>query len=124
MGSNAGGFDFSLVKRNQLLEGKGVTLPKAWKTGTTIAGVMFKVCLLSRASAHGVQAIEHFGYICCNRMGWCWGLTLALPQALLLLTRTARRFTTLHPTSGAVEQEQQLIRRQSQVGDGLIWFRS
>jgi hypothetical protein len=51
MGSNAGGFDFSLIKRNQLLEGKGVTLPKAWKTGTTIAGVMFKVCLCTTLSS-------------------------------------------------------------------------
>ncbi|KAF6252229.1 nucleophile aminohydrolase [Scenedesmus sp. NREL 46B-D3] len=38
MGSNAGGFDFELVKRNALLEAKGMPAPKAWKTGTTIAG--------------------------------------------------------------------------------------
>lgn len=43
MGSNAGGFDFELVKRNAMLQSKGVTPPKAWKTGTTIAGVVFKV---------------------------------------------------------------------------------
>lgn len=42
MGSNAGGFDFSLVKRNATLSAKGMTGPKAWKTGTTIAGVVFK----------------------------------------------------------------------------------
>eukprot|EP00878_Enallax_costatus_P001143 GHUV01001283.1.p1 GENE.GHUV01001283.1~~GHUV01001283.1.p1 ORF type:complete len:270 (+),score=62.22 GHUV01001283.1:335-1144(+) len=42
MGSNAGGFDFELVKRNAMLQAKGVTPPKAWKTGTTIAGVIFK----------------------------------------------------------------------------------
>ncbi|KAG2497849.1 hypothetical protein HYH03_004116 [Edaphochlamys debaryana] len=42
MGSNAGGFDFDLCKRNAMLEGKGVTLPKAWKTGTTISGLVFK----------------------------------------------------------------------------------
>eukprot|EP00882_Tetradesmus_deserticola_P002251 GHRQ01002403.1.p1 GENE.GHRQ01002403.1~~GHRQ01002403.1.p1 ORF type:complete len:269 (+),score=109.43 GHRQ01002403.1:357-1163(+) len=42
MGSNAGGFDFELVKRNALLEAKGMPLPKAWKTGTTIAGVIYK----------------------------------------------------------------------------------
>ena len=43
MGSNAGGFDFGLAKRNAMLENKGMTLPKAWKTGTTIAGIIFKV---------------------------------------------------------------------------------
>uniref|UniRef100_A0A7S0WTZ6 Proteasome subunit beta n=1 Tax=Chlamydomonas leiostraca TaxID=1034604 RepID=A0A7S0WTZ6_9CHLO len=42
MGSNAGGFDFALTKRNNMLELKGMAPPKAWKTGTTIAGVMFK----------------------------------------------------------------------------------
>lgn len=43
MGSNAGGFDFELVKRNAMLQAKGVPPPKAWKTGTTIAGVIYKV---------------------------------------------------------------------------------
>ncbi|GFR41525.1 hypothetical protein Agub_g2221 [Astrephomene gubernaculifera] len=42
MGSNAGGFDFDLCKRNAMLENKGMQLPKAWKTGTTIAGLVFK----------------------------------------------------------------------------------
>lgn len=43
MGSNDGGFSFDLVKRNTLLERKGMAPPSAWKTGTTIAGVVFKV---------------------------------------------------------------------------------
>jgi 20S proteasome subunit beta 2 len=43
-GSNAGGFSFDLVKRNAMLAAKGVPAPRAWKTGTTIAGVVFKVC--------------------------------------------------------------------------------
>ncbi|GIL92854.1 hypothetical protein Vretimale_19179 [Volvox reticuliferus] len=42
MGSNAGGFDFDLCKRNAMLENKGMVLPKAWKTGTTIAGLIYK----------------------------------------------------------------------------------
>ncbi len=42
MGSNAGGFDFSLVKRNAVLQAKGMMGAKAWKTGTTIAGVVYK----------------------------------------------------------------------------------
>lgn len=42
-GSNSGGFDFELVKRNAMLAAKGMKPPSAWKTGTTIAGVIFKV---------------------------------------------------------------------------------
>jgi hypothetical protein len=45
MGSNAGGFNFDLCKRNGMLERKGMTPPSAWKTGTTIAGVIYKVKL-------------------------------------------------------------------------------
>jgi 20S proteasome subunit beta 2 len=37
-----GGFSFSNVTRNTFLENKGYTPPKALKTGTTIAGVVFK----------------------------------------------------------------------------------
>mmetsp|Transcript_18026 Transcript_18026/g.30815 ORF Transcript_18026/g.30815 Transcript_18026/m.30815 type:complete len:273 (-) Transcript_18026:594-1412(-) len=40
--SNEGGFDFGGVKRNAMLEGKGMQVPRAWKTGTTIAGIVFK----------------------------------------------------------------------------------
>lgn len=43
MGSNAGGFNFDLCKRNAFLEKKGVKSMTAWKTGTTIAGVIYKV---------------------------------------------------------------------------------
>lgn len=35
------GFDFSNVARNTFLEGKGVPLPKATSTGTTIVGCLF-----------------------------------------------------------------------------------
>lgn len=42
MGSDAGGFNFDLCKRNAMLEKKGVSAPHAWKTGTTIAGIVFK----------------------------------------------------------------------------------
>ncbi|KAH8991895.1 nucleophile aminohydrolase [Lactarius hatsudake] len=36
------GFDFSNVNRNAFLEGKGVKMPKATSTGTTIVGCLFK----------------------------------------------------------------------------------
>jgi len=41
-GSEAGGFGFENVKRNAMLASRGIALPKAWSTGTTIAGIMFK----------------------------------------------------------------------------------
>lgn len=50
MGSEAGGFNFDLCKRNAMLEAKGVQLPKAWKTGTTIAGIVFKVSSIVQAT--------------------------------------------------------------------------
>jgi hypothetical protein len=31
-----------LCKRNAMLSAKGVPMPKAWSTGTTIAGVIYK----------------------------------------------------------------------------------
>lgn len=37
------GFDFSHCVRNRMLASKGVPMPKAWSTGTTIAGVIYKV---------------------------------------------------------------------------------
>lgn len=44
--THAGGFDFSLCQRNaaimQTLGSASSTLPKAWKTGTTIVGICYK----------------------------------------------------------------------------------
>ena len=62
MGSNAGGFSFDLVKRNAMLEAKGVKPPAAWKTGTTIAGVVFKVCQLQR---EGARTCRHTCMLAC-----------------------------------------------------------
>jgi 20S proteasome subunit beta 2 len=56
-GSNAGGFDFELVKRNAMLAAKGVKPPTAWKTGTTIAGVIYKV----RAGMNADECHTHEG---------------------------------------------------------------
>ncbi|XP_043475857.1 proteasome subunit beta type-7 [Leptopilina heterotoma] len=38
----AEGFSFDLCQRNELLSAKGFQVPKAQKTGTTIAGIIFK----------------------------------------------------------------------------------
>ena len=51
MGSNAGGFNFDNCKRNSMLEGKGVKPPSAWKTGTTIVGVVYKVSVFVSVAA-------------------------------------------------------------------------
>lgn len=37
------GFNFDLVERNAYLESRGVKPPAVTKTGTTIAGVIYKV---------------------------------------------------------------------------------
>ncbi|GAB4815429.1 hypothetical protein N2152v2_002475 [Parachlorella kessleri] len=41
-GSSAGGFSFDLCERNTILEKKGLQPPGLLKTGTTIAGIIFK----------------------------------------------------------------------------------
>lgn len=38
-----GAFNFDLCKRNAYLEARGVKAPGYTKTGTTIAGIIFKV---------------------------------------------------------------------------------
>lgn len=45
-GNDTGGFNFDLCKRNHILEKKGLQTPGFTKTGTTIAGVIFKVIIL------------------------------------------------------------------------------
>lgn len=39
-----GGFSFDLCRRNAMLQQQGAKLPKYRKTGTTIVGLIFKVC--------------------------------------------------------------------------------
>lgn len=39
------GFQFDLCKRNAFLEERGVHAPRLTKTGTTIAGIIFKARL-------------------------------------------------------------------------------
>jgi hypothetical protein len=68
MGSNDGGFNFDLCKRNAMLEGKGMHLPKAWKTGTTIAGVIYKVemqlAVLQKLCYRRVDSIHAHSAVC------------------------------------------------------------
>ena len=39
-----GGFSFDLCRRNEMMSKKGVQTPPFRKTGTTIVGLIFKVC--------------------------------------------------------------------------------
>ena len=48
--SKPDGFDFDLCKRNAFLEKEGLKTLKPWSTGTTIAGVVFKVRQERRAA--------------------------------------------------------------------------
>lgn len=44
------GFRFDHVRRNEFLAERGIHPPKTLKTGTTIAGVVFKVSRITRRS--------------------------------------------------------------------------
>lgn len=81
-----------LLGRNKALETKGVRPPKATSTGTTIVGVLFKVQTTTFIDWH-----EHrLKYI--DRMVFVSVLTREQLKVPSWLTRTAKRFTTLHPT--------------------------
>jgi len=73
-----GGFNFDNTRRNQLMAGKGVALPSAHKTGTTIVGVIFDggVCLGADTRATEGETVcdkncEKIHYIADNI--WCCG---------------------------------------------------
>jgi len=50
-----GGFDFELSKRNALLEGSGMKVPRATKTGTTIVGMVYKDGIVLGADTRSTQ---------------------------------------------------------------------
>lgn len=75
------GFQFDLAKRNAYLEAKGMKAPAPWKTGTTIAGIIFKVrarlcshmCGISRV-ADTMGGSRHYGKACSvaeHGTTWC-----------------------------------------------------
>lgn len=57
-----GGFDFDLYSRNQLLArqlgGGATTLPTAWKTGTTIVGIVIKDGIVLGADTRATGGAE------------------------------------------------------------------
>lgn len=54
---SAGGFQFDLCRRNEHLSKKGVAPPAPTKTGTTIAGILFKVRSRSLYDVHVVCSL-------------------------------------------------------------------
>jgi hypothetical protein len=91
------GFDFSNYNRNAALHARGVPLPKATSTGTTIVGCIY---------AGGVVVSWPVSW---DAMGTYQSKfttyrsppTHEQPRARSSPTRTARSCTTLLPTSGA-----------------------
>jgi len=73
-----GGFSFELTRRNQMLAGRGVSMPKTRKTGTTIVGVVFKGGVVLGADTRATEGetvcdknCEKIHYIADNI--WCCG---------------------------------------------------
>lgn len=98
------GFNFDLCKRNELLLSRGVKAPAPTKTGTTIAGIVFKVCMdLHGRRDHALLVTgrfadqplpdrrKHVREKAC-RMGLCWEQTLVPQPDQLWRTRTVRKF--------------------------------
>lgn len=94
----------------------GVILELAGNTGEQLVGVqclfdlVYGVCYLFVSHAITVY----------YRMESSLGLTRGQHLGRLWRTRTVKRFTTLHPTSTAAEQEQLQTARQSQVSASLL----
>jgi len=57
-----GGFSFALAKRNAMLGASGVAMPKVKKTGTTIAGIVFKDGVVLGADTRATE-----GSIVCDK---------------------------------------------------------
>jgi 20S proteasome subunit beta 2 len=60
--TTSGGFDFDLYTRNQQLSktlgGGATTLPTAWKTGTTIVGIVIKDGIVLGADTRATGGAE------------------------------------------------------------------
>ena len=57
------GFQFDLCRRNAFLEDRGVHAPRLTKTGTTIAGIIFKASPLS--SLWASCCLQLWAFLCC-----------------------------------------------------------
>lgn len=96
------GFQFDLCKRNQLLESKGVQGATVTKTGTTIAGLVFKVRVKIVCLHDSAIAEPELRQILC-RMELFWEQIPGPPLVPPLQTRTVKKFISLLQTFIAAE---------------------
>ncbi|KAG0035108.1 Proteasome subunit beta type-7 [Podila clonocystis] len=127
-----GGFNFDNHVRNTLMEGKGLGIPKATKTGTTIVGLIYKDGLVlgadTRATAGPIVAdknCEKIHYLAPNM--YCCGagtaadteMTTALISSQLELHRlsTGRQARVV---TAMTMLKQMLFKYQGHIGAALI----
>ncbi|KAG0367448.1 proteasome subunit beta type-7 [Gamsiella multidivaricata] len=127
-----GGFNFDNHVRNTMMEGKGLNLPKATKTGTTIVGLIYKDGLVlgadTRATAGPIVAdknCEKIHYLAPNM--YCCGagtaadteMTTALISSQLELHRlsTGRQARVV---TAMTMLKQMLFKYQGHIGAALI----
>jgi len=80
------GFDFSNSVRNDFLEAKGVAVPKATSTGTTIVGCLFQGGIVlgadTRATSGPIVADKNCEKVCCCCIGGTRRLTTRILDPL------------------------------------------
>ncbi|KAK9765670.1 proteasome core particle subunit beta 2 [Basidiobolus ranarum] len=130
--SPRGGFSFENAKRNAVLESKGLPLPKATKTGTTIVGVIFKDGVVLGADTRATEGpivadknCEKIHYLAPNM--WCCGagtaadteFTTALISSQLELHRlsTGREARVV---TAMTMLKQMLFKYQGHIGAALV----
>src|SRR5436305_4284491 len=94
------GFDFSNYNRNAALHARGVPLPKATSTGTTIVGCIFDGGVVIAADTRATS-----GPIVADKVRTAFHRPLSSKAPLILcltfFSRTAKNSTTSPPISGA-----------------------
>jgi len=129
---NLGGFSFENAKRNEILADKGLTFPKAKKTGTTIVGVIFKDGVVLGADTRATEGpivadknCEKIHYIAPNI--YCCGAgtsadtenTTALISSQLALHRLATGRESRVNTAKTM-LKQMLFRYQGHISAALV----
>ncbi|CAG8510422.1 7602_t:CDS:10, partial [Scutellospora calospora] len=126
------GFNFDNYRRNAFLEKKGLTLPKATKTGTTIIGVHFKDGIVlgadTRSTNNDVVAnknCEKIHYLAPNM--YCGGAgtaaDLEFTTALISSQLELHRLSTgreARVQTAVIMAKQKLFRYQGHIGAALI----
>jgi hypothetical protein len=112
---NKPGFDFSNVVRNSFLEAKGIHLPKATSTGTTIVGCLFKDGIVlgadTRATSGPIVADKNCEKVRCKSRVYGETRTnkFLITRFLVALRFPTPRYITSLKTFDVVELELQLI---------------